>query len=342
MNLAHPFFAIAVCAVALPAQAETPKAQQFLFDDYTTVMSIDMKKFRDTGVWDEIGSGPLKMVLGMVEVQFGFSFEELDQAMLVRKVSVDGDAAKTQDIATIETSVAMGEPVDVQHARYSNVEVGDYTMMVDQWSEQEAMVQVTPKLRVSGPVDVIRTVLEGEPRTGLPSGDVMSLTVGQNGMLAHGVFDFRDAALLDDLKKEILPDAEWPVDDQPTFMCFRVLVSGDEDDPHLALECVLRHGQDGAGLVASEKAVTSRLQELCELKEARLFRPLLKKVQHKRDGTDAVWRLDLGRARNVAGMLSTLAPFMLWTGAEAVAQPLKAEDVVIEEIKPPKKIKQAP
>ena len=342
MKLALSFVALAACTAVLPAQAKVPTARQFLFDDYTSVMSIDMKKMRDSGVWDEMTSTALKMVFGMMEKQFGFPLDALDRATLVRRFSVDGEDTKSHEIITVEGNADLGESADVQHGRYVATDVDDYAVMLDQFIPDQAMVYVTPKLLVFGPLGLLKSVLRGEPRGGLPSGDVMSFTAGQKGLLGYVVGDLRPGDMPREGLDEMLPDAAWPEDDRPTFVCIRLLVTGDEDDPHLTLEFVLRHGKDGAGLVASEKAVASALQRVREIKEARIIRPLLKKIKHERDRTDAIWRLDLGRARNAAGMLGTLSPFLMFAGAPEVhvgqAQQDLFEEVTEAEATAPKSV----
>ncbi|MCK5941540.1 MAG: hypothetical protein KAI24_06195, partial [Planctomycetes bacterium] len=68
-----------------------------------------------------------------------------------------------------------------------------------------------------------------------------------------------------------------------------------------------------------------------KMPEARLFKPLLKKVEHERSGSDAVWRVDVGRARNAAGMLGGMAPF-LFVARTAQAVPAAAlQAVEVEE-----------
>lgn len=331
MKLALTFLAIAACVAALPAQTKAPKARQFLLDDYTSVMSIDMKKMRDSGVWDEMSSSALKMIFGMMEKQFGFSLDALDRATMVREYSVDGEVTKSCEILTVEGNADLGQLADVQHGRYVAAVVGDYTVMLDQWGGDQALVQVTPTLRVMGPTDLLKDVLNGKPRAGLPSGDVMSFTAGQKGLLGYAIGDLRSGDIAHMGLDVMLPDAAWPEDDKPTFVCIRLVCSGDEDDPHLTLEWLLRHGKDGAGLVASEKAVASALNRVRELKEARIVRPLLKKITHERDRTDAIWRLDLGRARDAAGMLGMLSPFLMVSRAAEV-QVIQAGQIIVEEV----------
>ena len=185
--------------------------------------------------------------------------------------------------------------------------------------------------------------------TGVPSGDVMSLTVGQEDLLGYAVLDFGDRAIQEDVT-DLLGEPDWAEDDKPTFLAVRLSTQGDDDDPHLKLEVVVRHGKDGEGLVVSEKAVNERLKELMAVKEARLFLPLLKQIQHKRDRTDAIWSVDLGRARDFGGTVSMLAPLLMVTRASQQAQALmvpgvqvvpvaQAEEEGVDEAKPIKEAK---
>jgi len=332
MKLASSFLSLIAVVAAVPAQDKAPQARQFLFDGYTTAMSIDMKKMRDSGVWDEISVSTLKMIFGMIEKQSGFSFETLDRVMMVREAVAEGQDKKSREVVTMETSAPLGEMRDQQFGRFSTAKVGDYTLMLDGWSQSdEAIVDVTPKLRVYGARSLLASVLQGEPRVGLPSGDVMSFTAAKKGLLGYIVGDLKNDEETRKVLDEALPDTVWPADDPPTFICIRLLATGDEDDPHLMLEAVMRHGKDGAGLVASEKAVTEALKKLAKLKEARIIRPLLKKVAHERDGTDAIWRVDIGRARNLGGMLGMLSPFMMFATA-SVAPVMQAGAVQVEVI----------
>ena len=347
-HFARVLFA-ASCSVALPAQRQAPKAQHFLFDGYTTAMSLDMKKMRDRGVWDEIGAQPgLKLVFKMVEAQYGFSLDSLNQAMIVRMRKGPGQSAQgSVEVSFVETDVAMKPGRDQEDM--VRVEAGDYTMLASPWDEDSVEAQVTPKLRVFGSMDIIHSVLEGQRMTGVPSGDVMSLTVGQEDLLGYAVLDFGDRAIQEDVT-DLLGEPDWAEDDKPTFLAVRLSTQGDDDDPHLKLEVVVRHGKDGEGLVVSEKAVNERLKELMAVKEARLFLPLLKQIQHKRDRTDAIWSVDLGRARDFGGTVSMLAPLLMVTRASQQAQALmvpgvqvvpvaQAEEEGVDEAKPAKEAK---
>lgn len=341
MKLAPSFFTLIAVAATVSAQTKAPHARQFLFDGYTTAMSLDMKKVRDTGAWDEINVSTMKMIFGLIEKQCGFPLDRLDRTTLVRERAPDGQERRAREVIIIEGNGDLGQPKDVESGRYATTAIGDYSLMVDQWSaSDQAMVKVTPKLRVLGPTELVTDVLKGKPRGGLPSGDVMSFTAAKKGLLGYIVADLEndDSARL--ALKDVLPDAEWPADDKPTFICIRLLVSGEEDDPHLKLEVVLRHGKDGEGLVASEKAVADALQKVKKIKETRIIWPILRKIQHERDRTDAIWRVDLGRARNVGGMLGTLSPFLMFSSASSVAPAQRGVILEIdEEVEEPKPVK---
>jgi hypothetical protein len=297
----------ASCCAVLPAQEQAPKAQNFLFDGYTTVMHLDMKRMRDRWIWDEVGAQPgLKLIFKTLEDQFGYSLDSLNRATTVMMST--GPNQSEQEVAFVETEEAMKPSADQDDMVASLT--GNYTMLASRWNPDSVQVQVTPKLRVFGPLRVIQNVLEGNPLTGVPSADVMSLTVGQKDLLGYAVLDFDLRSIRQNIT-EFLGEPNWPEDDKPLFFAVRLSTQGDEDDPHLKLEAVVRHGIDGKGLIVSETAVAARLKELMAMKEARLFMPMLKQIKHKRDRTDAIWSVDLGRARDFGGMLSMLAPFLM-------------------------------
>lgn len=327
-----PLCAITALVRPVLAQHSAPQARSFFFDNYTSVMRFDLKAMRDTGVWDEISASGLKVVRGMIKDQFGFTFEQLDRVTSLRAPKVvAGQVVGCLEIVAIEGNDDLGQTMDMRAGRCQEEQAGSYTMLLDRWTDDAAVVQVTPKLRVYGPPTMLEPVLTGKPRAGLPSGDVMSLTAAQQDVLVYFVFDLRYDDDPRGMLHEALPDTGWPADDEPTFACGRIRATGDEDDPHLTLELILRHGTDGEGLVTTEAAVGVALEKLSKLQQARLFRPLLKKVEHERDGTDAVWRVDLGRARQAFGSFNLLLPMMFMTGSEVPAQALGGEIRVIAE-----------
>jgi len=329
---------VTLCAIGAPAlasaqQAKKPlTARNFQFDDYRSVVELDMKTVRETGVWDEISTSALKMTLGMLQEQLGFPLDHLDRIRSTRGPRPgQGKDAPFCEVVVVEGNAALGTPKSIFGNELNVEPVGDYELLLDPWNEDEAVVMVTPKLRVSGLKPLLVDVLEGKPRNGLPSADVMAFTAGRKRVMFQFVADL----LLDDGPKRALEGAlegvTWPEGDRPTMACGRMLATGDEDDPHVTLELVLRHGTAGEGLAVTEKAVQAGLDKLAKMTQARMFRPLLKKVEHERDGTDAIWRVDLGRARHAAGLLGTVTPFMMVT-TKAQAVPAAQAVEVVEEV----------
>ena len=321
------FCALGVCATAQKA----PTARQFHFDDYRTVVHLDMRKLRSTGVWDELNMSAIKMVLGMMKEQLGFSPDELDSVtMTVDRYAKEGDADAFAEVVVLEGNAAFDRPADLDRD-YEREAVGACEVYKHRWGWSSDLAIVSPKLHVYAPAELLREVIGGKPRTGLPSADVMAFTAGQKDVVAYCVLDLAVTGGPGELLAEALPDVTWPEGDKPLMACFRVRATGEDFDPHLTLEMVLRHGTPGEGLAVTEKAVAARLAEVMKMPEARLFKPLLKKVEHERSGSDAVWRVDVGRARNAAGMLGGMAPF-LFVARTAQAVPAAAlQAVEVEE-----------
>lgn len=345
MKLAASLLFAAAAATALPAQAATPTAQQFLLDDYTTTTCLDMKAVRDSGVWDELAASALQLVGDMLQSQFGFTLDRIDRITSVNKARREGDEVIVDDvIVTIEGNAELEGLDELHPARYTATAVGAFTLLTDTWSANDAHVQVTPKLRVYGTPRLLTPVLEGKVRRGLPSPDVMTFTAGKKKLLLYAISDLRDSEGGRTFLAQVLPEAVWPQDDQPTFFAVHLLATGDDDDPHITLEVVLRHNTAGAGLAASEKAVAAALERLGKTTQARIVWQLLKQVAHSRDGSDAVYRVDLGRARHVGGMLTTLSPFALFAQeVQAVPAPMLVPveiEVVAEPLPAPEKKKE--
>jgi hypothetical protein len=138
---------------------------------------------------------------------------------------------------------------------------------------------------------------------------------------------------LQSVLREELADIEWPPGDAPTAAFGRAFASGNEDDPHLVVEFVLRHDIAGEGLAITERAVQAGIEQLTKLPQARLFRPLLEQIANERRGTDATWRLDVGRARDAAGVVVMLAPFLFLAGSDA-APAVQAPPLQVRELQP--------
>ncbi|MFK7740300.1 MAG: hypothetical protein AB8H80_08245 [Planctomycetota bacterium] len=341
--LAAPLLASLASCLCLAQQrpANGPlRAQQFFFDDYRSVLIVDMKAARETGFLEDMGVGALIAGQRMIEDQQGFSLEGLDRITMVRSAASAGH----QEILTIEGCEELGQPKSLDW-RYTTTDVGAHVLHVDRFGsrsakDSQALGMVHDKLRVYGPTSVLQSVLEGKPRRGLPCPDVMAFLAGHPNVLLQAIVDVRDD---DEVVRELckfVPGTTWPDGRQPTFVCLRVRLVGDEIDPHTLVELTVRHNTVGDGLAATEAAVNAALAKMAKVTELRILRPLLKKIEHRREGTDAVWSVDCGRSRQVAGMLGSMAPFLFIGFNMTAPMPMQggvlevaeAVEVVVEEV----------
>ncbi|MEC8652750.1 MAG: hypothetical protein VXY92_09325 [Planctomycetota bacterium] len=307
-----------LCAASLAQTAPPLQARNFHFDEYRTVIRLDMKAIRDTGVWDELLAGGAKVVSQLVRDELGFDLDVLDRLSTTRR-AVEG-RAMSDHVLVMEYNADVGVPPAYGSDRYRVSAVGPYTLHVDSRGH-ESMVMPSARMLVVGGEQRLREILGGKPRAGLPSADVMSLTAGKQGTLAEFVVDLaQDPWLMKDIEgalqdvnaaQGVNAAIAWPEGASPELVSGRVSAVGDEDDPHLLLEVVFRHGAASSGLEVTERAVAAGIAALKKTPEARMFWPLLNKVEYKRSVTDGIWRVDLGRARSFGGIAATAAPLIL-------------------------------
>jgi len=345
--------ALAVAVLSAPVAGQTTpplRARSFYFDDFRTIVQLDVRALRETGVWDEIYASGIKLTLSMVQEQFGFDVDALDRlTMTGGLVPTDEGPHAFGSVTVLEGNDELGRPSDLDSGAYEVVEVGGHRVYSARWGG-DAFVAPSPRLQVYGEPALLRPVLEGRPRSGLPSPDVMAFTAGKQGTLLQWVLDLeQDRELLGqlgELMKTELDGLTWPDGDAPTTLAGRVAATGDDYDPHVLLEVVLRHGTAGAGLERSEAAGRAALAALRKLPQARLFWPLMERVEYERSGTDATWRVDLGRARNVGGLLTSVSPLLfLGFSTVRVVQQAAAQqviEVVEDEVEPPPPAKKPP
>lgn len=324
------------------------QARNFFFDNYSSVATVDVQRLRELGILDELHSSLMEIALAQMEQSMGFSVDALNRVSTVSRWNPDD--LRMQDITVMESASELPYPKELESWRWTMDKLGSWDILRRAYDQSDIDVHVHKTLRVSGPEQFLRPVLQGKPRAGLPSADLMSLSVGAKNLLGYVVMDLRESNYLDLFCREMLPDAKWPEGDRPTFLCLRLRATGDEDDPHLALDLVVRHKQAGEGVAATHQAIDAALQAVRKDPRSRLFRPLLKKIESKVDGMDARWDLDLGRSRMVVGgMITTLLPFV-FLASEAQGVALRAaqvievteEEIVVEEPPPPPVPKPAP
>jgi hypothetical protein len=334
---------LALCAPLAGQSKPKLRAQSFHFDDYRTFLQLDAAALRDTGVWDELYVSGLEAFVVLVREQFGFDADHLDRLTLTGGMVLTGDDARAfEAVVVLEGNAELEPPGDLGGDSYELTTIGGHDVYTYRWGG-DAFVAPTPKLQVYGKPALLRPVLEGRPRAGLPSPDVMAYTAGKQNTLLQWVVDLdQDPQLraeLQDFAEAELAGLRWPEADAPTTLAGRIAATGDEDDRHVLLEVVLRHGTAGDGLARSEEIGSAGIAALKKLPQARMFWSLLKRVEFERSGTDAVWRVDLGRARSVGGLLTTATPLLLLglttvrVVQQAVGQQLLEE--VEEEVEPP-------
>jgi len=304
------FISFTACLVAAYGQ-QAPTARSFCFSDYDNVLDVDLKQLRDSGVWDDLGASALKLMIGRFDDEMGFRLEQVDRLMaLVRVLPKDEDRSRPghEDVLLFEGNRELPWPKESPETHETQIGAGTLRGHSEHSSRVSARVG---KLALTGHRAAIEPVLHGKPHSGMPCADVMSLQADRRGLLAFGALRLAPETPPHEALHAALPDVEWPADDQPTFVAFCLRIKGDELDPRLDLEMVLRHAKVGDGLGLTEQAVDAALAKVAAMPEARMFAPLLRKVERTRSGTDAIWRVELGRSRDAAGTIGTMLGFLL-------------------------------
>ena len=110
-----------LCTAAAPlfAQNKPLVARNFHFDDYRSVIVLDLKTLRDTGVWDEMNTSSLKMTAKIFEEQLGFSIDALDRVTMTRgKYTPEGQGSVFEEISVLEGSEFIAEVIQREKTRY--------------------------------------------------------------------------------------------------------------------------------------------------------------------------------------------------------------------------------
>lgn len=308
----------------VPAAAyaqQAPTVHNFCFPDYDNVIDVDLKRMRDTGVWDDLQASALKLALGQLDREMGFRLDDVDRLLaMVRELPTEDGSSRPghEELLLFEGNKELPWPKEGREQHVT--QIGPATVRAHSETSSSMSVRVG-KLALTGRRTGIEPVLRGKPHNGMPCADVMSLQADRRGLLAFCAFHLASettAATIETRRtmpyealQAALPGVEWPDDDQPTFVALRLRLQGDEADPRLDLELVLRHAKAGDGLAQTEQAVDAALARVAAMTEMRMFAPLLKKVERTRSGADAIWRVDLGRSRDAAGTVGSVLGMLL-------------------------------
>jgi hypothetical protein len=327
-------FLVLTLAAQTTAKPPAPlTAKAFLPDDHRHVACADLAAMRTRGIWDELEVSVMKMIFSQLEREIGFPLASLDRVTMVAALpdGIGGNQLPKQ-IVVFEGNAPL--PLHDRVAGWPMETIANHEVR-RRPNGRDLLVQPRPELYVEGLEEWVRRPLEGQPYTGAPCADVMSLLSGRADQLAYFAIDITHPQLKNNLLAKLFPDVEWPEGEAPTFLCLRVLVLGDADDPHLGIEAVLRHAREGEGVTISEKAADAFLAGLPKIPEMRAALPVLKKVEKKRDHGDLVYGVDLGRARDAIGHLATLAVPIFTPRMESMERRVGAEAPVPAPPPPP-------
>lgn len=317
--------AVTILLTGLAAQ-ERIDPRCFLLSEYRNVVQLDLAAMRRCEIWDDLVSSGLSIVRGPVEAEIGSSLDHIDRLTMVIQFSESNDQGEstgpTQRMFVLEGNAALAMPAEIRDD-WQSEPIGEYTIHHRQWSGNDVFVRPHDRLLVWGARDVIVAALAGERRPAVPCADVMSLAASRDKLLGHLVADLRYRQSRREFLDTLCPDAEWPADDAPTFFAVRLLATGDADDPHVAVDLVLRHAKGDKGLDVTEQAVDVALARGLDNGELRLLHGVLKSAEKHRSGSDLLVRFDLGRSRTAVGTLAFLA-LPLLTARTRAAQAMQA------------------
>lgn len=320
--------AVLLAASVVLAQ-QPPTARQFLFDDHRHLAFVDLKKMRESGVWDDVEASALAMLLKSAEQELGFPLDHLDRLTLTSEFRFeDGELQESHDLQMFEGNRALA--LGAEHQDWREHEVGSHTLRQSPYGARS--VVLVGNLRVEADQPVLHSVLSGTPRAGAPCADVLSLLADTRGLLVGIASDVGSGGPATRSLQQMLDGADWPEGDGPTFVAIRLRLVGEQDDPHLRCELVVRHREVGDGLAATEKAVTAMIEKGLDEPMLRMLHPVLKKIGYGRSGADAVWQVDLGRSREAIGLVGALVPMFLLSPSDAAAVEVVE---VAEEVAPP-------
>jgi hypothetical protein len=308
---------LALSLATASSSQEPLAAKSFLPDDHRNVIVADLAAMRAKGIWDEMEASALKVLLAQLQKETGMAVRAIDRIVMV----ADPGAARpgerrrgdVQQVLVIEGNAPLG--MSEAAKRFGEeVTIGGHATRSRMG---ELSLNPRPEVYVAGTESLVRPVLEGKPYRGTPSADVMSLLAGREGPLAYFVMDVTTPMLRANLLEPAFPDTTWPDGEGPTFVCVRLLATGDPDDPHLGIEAVVRHAKDGDGVATSQTGLEALRDRLVAMPQLRALKPVLAAMTTKADRGDVVCTLDLGRARDAVGHVAVLAGMLFVTGTEA-------------------------
>jgi hypothetical protein len=295
-----------------------PTAASFMPDEPQGEFLIDFRTMRERGIWEEVEATLLAPVFRQMEKELGFPLAGLDRLHMWLRMPADAEPQSQSRIVVMEGKVAL--PPSVGNGMWTDERIGDYDAKVfphGPAGRASMIVRVGEDLLVTCPRELAEPVLLGKAKGGRPGADQMSLLSGRTTELLHVYVDLV-AARRGKGEFGFLGEIEYPEDDPATHLLLRIRTHGDDDDPHLMLEGVVRHRKGEQGLELTETAARKWLEEMQQHPRLAALKKIWSAVGFARKGTDLTAQLDLGRPRAGVGVLAQLmAPIF---APRAVAQ----------------------
>jgi hypothetical protein len=222
-----------------------------------------------------------------------------------------------------EGNTSLGTPDRVANSSaYEAQRIGEFDVMVTETDRAWVFFRPRPEVQVEGALSLLEPLLTGPRNPGGPCPDVLSLQSTRERRLIEVGLDLGERAMRDEVLGKLFADTEWPDGGAPRVLYGRVHDHGDADDPHVMIEVVLRHVDDGDGMAVTEKALDALIASAKANPKAVAARPMLAAIERSRDRGDLILKLDLGRARDAVGKLAmTLMPLLIPAEIEARAAP---------------------
>ncbi|MCR9246454.1 MAG: hypothetical protein NXI31_15580 [bacterium] len=344
----HSAIAVTLSAFVLPAAAlvsqGVSKAQAYLPADHHNRVFVDLHMMRETGVWDELTVGPMKMMITQGEQAMGVDFETLNRITMVPMATKQTEGRRSrgpsQQVVVFEGKGELEMPGFVLNDEsYVESKIGEVTVRRKETWGDEVFFQPSPDVQVFGATALLQSVLEGEKRMGVPCADILSLLSSRRkGLLFHAVVHLQDMALNDEIIAGIRGDEQWPEGGEPRYMSIAISAIGDPDDPNLQAELVFRHALEGDSVAVTKKRFGSLIEQAKAIPQARMLKPVLEKIETAVDQGDLSYRVDLGRGRQAAGTLAMGVLPWLMMGTEVEVEEVPAAEAAPAPVPAPKPV----
>jgi hypothetical protein len=272
-----PILAATTLALASLTAQQPFRASDYLPQDYRNFQRIDLKALRETGIWEELRTSALQMMLGAVEKEAGFELEALDRVTQVAVVAQQSEQRRDPDrVMVFEGNTSLGTPDRVANtSAYEAQRIGVFDVMVTETDRAWVFFRPRPEVQVEGALSLLEPLLTGPRNPGGPCPDVLSLQSTRERRLIEVGLDLGERAMRDEVLGKLFADTEWPDGGAPRVLYGRVHDHGDADDPHVMIEVVLRHVDDGDGMAVTVKAHDALIASAKANPKAVAARPML-------------------------------------------------------------------